>query len=232
MPDKDDLDLLLDSALATYADPDPDSGPESGLAQRVLLSLTAVRAAAEGRRHATKPRRWLAWAVAVPLAASLLLWIGIGRFSHPPSSPPQQAHQIPPSASPYGSSSDTRPRADGTLKRHDAKVSGKTRIEAGLVTGRDFSRAASPAHSRQALAPEGRSFATTGVTRAPVPKLDVFPSPQPLTPQERVLVTAATRGSETEREALLEAAKPPSDAPLAIADLSIPPLVPPDEGKK
>ena len=32
MPEKDDLDRLLDSALSTYADP----GPESGLEERVL----------------------------------------------------------------------------------------------------------------------------------------------------------------------------------------------------
>jgi hypothetical protein len=47
-----------------------------------------------------------------------------------------------------------------------------------------------------------------------------------------VLVAAARLRSDAQRQALLAAAKPPSDAPLAIADLSIPPLVPPDDGNQ
>ena len=39
MREKDDLDLLIDSALATYADP----GPDSGLEDRLLVGLSAVR---------------------------------------------------------------------------------------------------------------------------------------------------------------------------------------------
>src|SRR5215472_7488723 len=91
MPDKDDLDLLLDSALATYGGP----GPETGLEQRVLSSLAAARAAEQERRARAWPRRWLAWAIAVPVAASLLLWIGISRTVRPPAIQTDHAHDAP-----------------------------------------------------------------------------------------------------------------------------------------
>ena len=64
------------------------------------------------------------------------------------------------------------------------------------------------------------------------PKQDVFPTPQPLTAEERVLVAAAATGDDAEHQKLLNASKPPPDAPLAIAGLSIPPLAPGDDGKK
>src|SRR5450631_1222883 len=45
MPDKDDLDLLLDSALSTYADP----GPRAGLEERVLSALNVAHIAGGSR---------------------------------------------------------------------------------------------------------------------------------------------------------------------------------------
>jgi hypothetical protein len=216
MPDRDDLDLLLDSALATYADP----GPDSGLEQRVLTSLADARTAREGRSRQTRLPRWLVWSVAVPIAASLLLWIGMEQFRHTHLTQQQQAFQSRPSPSSHGSQQQTSElRTDSGPLVH------------GALKGHDFSRAANATHSRRASALEGRFLTARRENRAPLPKLAVFPSPQPLTAEEQALVAAATRGSETQRTALLEAARPPSDAPLAIADLTIPPLVPPDEGK-
>ena len=213
MPDKDELDLLLDSALSTYADPGADSGPESSLAQRVLLSLAGARIAEEGRSPATKTRRWLSWAIAVPVAASLLLWLSVTKFNAP-SARQQQASQAHPSPS-----------------SHDSQAPSKSRLPAPeVLKGHDFSRAVNAAHSRRALAPEERPF--TARLQNPLPKLATFPSPQPLTAEEQTLVAVGAHGSDAQRTALLEAAKPPSDAPLAIADLSIPPLVPPDGGQK
>jgi hypothetical protein len=55
------------------------------------------------------------------------------------------------------------------------------------------------------------------------PKLDVFPTPQPLTPEEQVLVAAATDSSPVV-QAALQTPQITGDAPLSIASLDIPPL--------
>ncbi len=87
MPENDELDLLLDSALATYADP----GPNSGLEQRVLAGLEAARRSGEHHPRAfAGTRRWLPWAIAVPVAASLLiLWLSSTRFVRTPATQPR-----------------------------------------------------------------------------------------------------------------------------------------------
>ena len=84
----------------------------------------------------------------------------------------------------------------------------------------------------RSLAPEGCSSSDSSCAsamRVTAPKLIVFPTPQPLTAEEQTLLAAATRGSEAQRQALLESK--PVEAPLSIASLNIPPLAPPDEGK-
>ena len=73
MPDHDDLDLLLRSAVSTYGDPD------SGLAQRVLARVSAEVAPAPRRR-------WLPWAIALPAAACLLLLLVL--VGHKPAHTP------------------------------------------------------------------------------------------------------------------------------------------------
>ena len=60
MKDRDDLDILLDAALATYANP----GMPPGLASRILVSARRI----DGRRSSV---RWLPWAA--PVLAALLL---------------------------------------------------------------------------------------------------------------------------------------------------------------
>ena len=64
----------------------------------------------------------------------------------------------------------------------------------------------------------------------PQPKLNVFPTPRPLTPQERALVAVATRTPPSQRKSLLAAQKA-GDAPINIAAIYIDPLEMPDEGK-
>jgi len=212
MRKKDDLDRLLDSALATYADP----GPDAGFEKRVLEALATERAAGDIHSAAPSSRPWLPWVIAIPLAASLLLWIGTEQFRHAPLIQRQQASQRRPSPSPNYSQPE---------KSHSTSDTGAP----PALKGHDFSRAANVAKSLRALAPEGRISKYTQVET--VPKLAVFPSPQPLSREEQVLVAAARLRSDAQRQALLAASRPPSDAPLAIADLSIPPLVPPDESK-
>ena len=67
MRDKDDLDLLLDEALATYACVEE----SSNLSVRVLV---AVRQ----NEHRRAPLRWLPWAIALPVAAAVLIAVLVG----------------------------------------------------------------------------------------------------------------------------------------------------------
>jgi hypothetical protein len=194
MPEKDDLDLLIDSALSTYADP----GPDSGLEDRVLVTLAAVRAAAPPIRGGWR-RRWLPWAVAIPIAAGLLfLWLSPRREKPLPALEPQEARAgVPTAIAPHAASSgEVRP---GVPRRHAVRVT----------------QSASPVQAAQA---------------APLPKLDVFPTPQPLTAEERTLVLVVTQTPLPAREALVEAQS--LDAvPVRISEIHIPPLEPPDQGQ-
>jgi hypothetical protein len=195
MREKDDLDLLLDSALATYADP----GPDSGLEYRVLAALTAIRT--EPPAVLTPwPRRWLPWAIAVPIAAGLLLlWLSMARNKPLPASEPQQARQSAPApiAQPAAPSNEVR-RA--VPRRHPVRIP-----------------------------PPTSSVQTAQAT--PLPKLDVFPTPQPLTAEERALVDVVAQSPLPVREALVQA-QTQDDSPVRIAAIHIPPLEPSDQGQQ
>ena len=65
--------------------------------------------------------------------------------------------------------------------------------------------------------------ATQLASLSPLPKLDVFPTPQPLTPEERAFVVLITQTPTPVRNALL-AAQEQDDAPVHIAAIHIPPL--------
>lgn len=66
MRDKDDLDLLIDAALATYGDPGAD-----GLEERTLRGVQRHLASRRPPRYL----RWLAWSVAPAAAACVLAFI-------------------------------------------------------------------------------------------------------------------------------------------------------------
>jgi hypothetical protein len=195
MREKDDLDLLLDSALTTYADP----GPDSGLEQRVLSAMAAAQTAGE-RRRLGRPRRWWpAWAIAVPVAACLLvLWLSIPRSVHAPSIQPQASQSHPPLSSPGSHvASGSRPPAHRALREHD------------------------PIRVTHAVPSTMASASGT----SPLPKLDVFPTPKPLTAQERALLVVAIKAPPQAREAMVEAQEQ-NNGPHRIAAIHIPPLEP------
>ncbi len=209
MPENDDLDFLLDSALATYADP----GRDSGLEQRVLAALTATCA-----EHAApaKPRPlWLPWAIAIPVAAGLLiLWISIGKTVHAPSIQPRMAiHKNAPA---------TEALATNTSEHGQAKHPSGAKARGNVAASAPF------ASTRGKLKPCADTNPHCG--KRSIPKLDVFPTPTPLTDEERALVAAADTGPPSEREALI-ASQQHGDAPLSIAALNIPPLATSGEGK-
>lgn len=196
MPEKDELDLLLDSALSTYADP----GADSGLEQRVLAAIEVARHSERPRLFA-KARRWLPCAIAIPIAAGLLLlWLSIPKSVHAPISTPQIAERHPAPQNIVSTSQPVQPPPNTAHRRH---------------------------RSPSAIPPS----APDQVARSlPLPKLDVFPTPSPLSPEERALVTVAETGPPSQREALIESQQHP-DAPLSIAALNIPPLAASGGGK-
>jgi hypothetical protein len=205
MREKDDLDLLLDSALSTYADP----GPDARLEDRVLAALEAGQGSGERRRWFDWPR--LTWAVAVPVAICLL-WVSLARVVHAPSTQSQVPSPPGPSLS---SKAPAQPHVT-TMHPSGAKAPSHSGSTSARLKSCPVTKPACDVSADVAKA-------------AHLPKLDVFPAPQPLSAEERVLV-AATNGSPAEREALA-VSKEPADAPLSIADLNIPPLAPPDEGR-
>jgi hypothetical protein len=190
MPELDDLDLLIRSAVATYADP----GPGDDLARRIL-----VRVAAKATPALT--RRWLPWAIALPIAAGLgaLAVLSGSMPSRPGIGKTNQAsNSQPPLRAITGAAPSTTPSA-------------RTR------------RSKAPLQNRQP--PLTKKAAQTAL----LPKLDVFPTPRPLTPEEKALATFAAEASEPERRSLIEAQQQ-ADAPLAIAAIQIQPLEPPEPG--
>lgn len=74
------------------------------------------------------------------------------------------------------------------------------------------------------------SSARDTVRAAALPKRDVFPSPQPLTPGERALAEFATQVPLVQRQAILQA-QMQDEEPLRIAELDIPFLETPHLGK-
>lgn len=185
MHEKDQLDLLLDSALSTYAD------PPAGLEDRVLSALDATRI----RTH----RGRLAWTIALPAAACVLLqWLSTPKTIHAPSIPDQHAQHTNSSSS------------SSILHKHPSHPS--------------HSIAHPPLSSTQPTTAQAAS-------KTPLlPKLDVFPTPRPLTTEECSLALVATQAPASLRQALLDA-QADDIPPLHIASTHIPPLDAPDQGQ-
>lgn len=216
MREKDDLDVLLNSALASYAD----AGADSGLEKRVLAALEDTRSSPQHNPFFATRKRWLPWAIALPVAACLLLWIAIVNFKQTPSMKTQLAHES------HETPAATRVGPPAKHPTGQKESAGKTVV----LKGHDLSRAINRAVSTRALAPEGcPSHSIAGTTCAPLPKLDVFPTPQPLTMQEQALVVVATQTPTPELRALIEAENQKGE-PFPIAAAHIPPLEPPDPG--
>ncbi|MGH9590802.1 MAG: hypothetical protein ACRD25_10415 [Terracidiphilus sp.] len=205
---RDELDRLLDSALATYAHPGPDSGADLGLEQRILTRIAA-------ERHGAPRRRWLAWAVALPAAAILLLFAGlsIARQTYTPRPASQQGH--------ISSQRLHRRNQLAAEKRGNGLYQGTTSVVPKKHSKEQWSLAPDAApHSRRAA---------RAAPAEPLPKLDVFPTPQPLSPEEQALVNFAAYATKSERESLVTAL-PQANAPLHIAAIQIKPLQPPAAG--
>ena len=189
------MDALIDAALPSYAEPGeiPDA--------RVVAVRVMERARAAERRG----RFWW-WAVVVPATACLLvallgtIWTlrgprvsGIAWTPKAPAVAESRKNLVPQRLKPDSSRS-----VDGTAQAPPLQNrfvdSGKARVaEAGV--------------------PDERRL----------PKLEVFPTPRPLSPEEQELVAFATETPAKVREQVVEAQKHVSD-PIVIADVKIAPL--------
>lgn len=187
MRNEEELDQLIDAALAGYADP----GPE--LARRVLGRIAAEPAPA--------PRRgWLPWAVALPAAACLLVAILVYprlRTAGPQPAPANEAAH---------------------LQKPEVLTAG---IAPRPARRREIAQRAKPAaHNRPSAALEAHA--------QPLPKLDVFPAPEPLSRQEQALAVFAARTPQPELRALAESEQ--QEVPLTVASIQVLPLESPDAG--
>jgi hypothetical protein len=137
---------------------------------------------------------------ALPAAACLLLTVFVWKSAVPPAIRPS-THQ---------------PNAASVTSKSQTPVIAKVRPAQTIPT-----RAVRGTMSRRAVAVAGS---------AARPKFDVFPLPQPLSPEEQALYAFATQVPEEQRQAVLAAQKK-DDAPLNIAAIHIQPLEIPDTGK-
>jgi hypothetical protein len=184
MKDRDDLDILLDTALATYVDP----WTPLGLTSRIIASARSI----DSRR---RPVKWLPWAV--PALAALLLTVAFFArhvLTHRTALPP--VAQLSP-----------RP----SVHVPDPAVA-----------------------IQQQTAVRSNSLRTTKITHAaipprPLPRLEVFPTPTPLTSEEQALVALANRNPGDITQSFARNQTQPVE-PLRIAAIQIPPLSPPDNG--
>jgi hypothetical protein len=143
-------------------------------------------------------RRWLPWAFALPVAACLIVLMLV-TVSKPARNITDRTNQA----------------GLKQPKSVDIKGDGPSSISASTQRGKAL---------RGMLHP---TLAATVERTRRLPKLDVFPTPQPLTPAEQELVAYIAHAPETELQSLVDAQKQ-MDAPISIAALEIQPLRPPE----
>jgi len=182
MPERDELDMLIDSALGTYAEPRP------GLEQRTLVRISGEVRRSSGRR--------ILVAMTVPLAALLLLFVYL--MATTPHSRPNQLAYSP--AVPSPAHAAPSPAAHQPPQPID-------RVH------RQFRKPAAIRIQAKTILP---------------PKLNVFPTPQPLRAGEQALIRFVAQAPEADRKALVEAQQR-LDQPLNISAIRIPPLQQPEE---
>ena len=157
MHDDDDLDLFLNEALTTYAE------PAAGLEQRIIARVEGVGTDSS----APTLRRWPGWAVILPLAACILLFFAMPKRQ-------TESNQVSKSQRPQQNSIITTPTTPSqTLKQP-------------------------PVHPPKHQSPSARLHTSSpSSVSVPAHKLEVFPTPQPLGPQEQALGRTGFTGRYT-----------------------------------
>ena len=159
--------------------------------------LDAVRARMSPKKKTARRLRWLPSALALPVATCLLLYF---------VSTPKKTH-LPPRS------------ADQARQAHEPAVESANNHPA-LRTGL-------PPKGKRPIPKAQPRTVNLALNPAPPPKLDVFPTPRPLTQEEQALVIIANQTPKPVLEALI-LAQEQDEAPVAIAAIHIPPLDPPE----
>jgi len=193
MPERDELERLIDSELASYAE------PRAGLEQRVLARLEA-----DGAWGSRIFLGWHRWALAGAIAMAIALIIGLPRFTH----------------------RVTVNTAGESITNQQRIASAKDAAPDVHVRTRHLPRIAKSMRSARQIA-SGSAMRSENPQR---PKLDIFPAPQPLSPQEQFLAELATHLPKAERERLLSGYNS-QNAPLEISSIKISPITVPMLGK-
>ena len=150
----------------------------------------------------TPARRWWPWAAALPIAACLVILVMLvaPKAKHVPLTPSNQAH-----------------------------ISAQSPDSAGSTTPAKSIETAQTSRARSSRPRENMRHSGVAANTRSLPKLDTFPAPQVLTPEEQALATYAAHAPEEQQRALIEA-HDKLEAPLTIAAISIQPLEPPAPG--
>jgi hypothetical protein len=195
VPERDELDRMIDAELARYGE------PRVGLEQRIL-----ARVSAQGSRPSWPVRAWqvltLAGAIAALVFAMSILFL------------PRTAHRGTGATTARSTSVDDSPVA-----------SVKSVVPETPIRVPHVKEIAKPASSSLR---NYRSPASPGPVQRP--KLDVFPAPQPLSPQERAMINFARQLPDAERQKLIVDQKH-TEEPLQVSSIRISPITVPELGK-
>lgn len=155
--EQDELDRVLDAALAKFAAVQP----RSGLEERVLAHLRAEQAR-------VPDRAWWRWSAIAAVAAVIVVLLALSLRSDKPSPPIAINHLSIPTQAPKERATQVVPNAQRREVRPQERAVRKLAVPT------------SP--------PE------VGIARAP--KLEQFPSPQPLSEQEKLLCNYVAQNPE------------------------------------
>jgi hypothetical protein len=196
MRSDDRVEELMDEALRSYAE--GVEVPET----RVAIARVMERA----RELVARTQAWV-WAVVVPAIVCLLAVVAVGAAWLIPGSRVAEIAWVP--------------KAPGV-------VSGTEGISPGSGWYAKSSRgSASESRARKSLAHQDRApgirLASAPSSAQRLPKMAVFPTPRPLTPEEQALLVFAAQASPAAKKEVIEAERHLGD-PIVIAELKIDPL--------
>jgi hypothetical protein len=187
MPERDELDRLIDAELSRYAE------PRAGLEQRILARID-TEPPARFRIFGA----WERWALAGAIAAAIILSIG-----------------VPLSMRQNGTTVST---AGGRATHSREPISANMNVPA---THPEVRLSKQPDNSAQRTPRRSRTIEVT--QHATLPKLDLFPTLQPLSESEHVVTRFAVAASKTQRKSLLIPSEE-IEEPIRITAIHIPPL--------
>jgi hypothetical protein len=201
-------DEQMDAALLSYAAPPEMTEPRVAVAR----VMEQVRAAEWARR-----RVWM-WAVTSATAfLAALVALGMAWSMRGTRDPEIAWAPKPPGVAHVAERADGGRGDQESGRSAVARVAARPRLLPGARTSGVRPTGAGDGEDRQEVA------------QRTLPKLEVFPTPRPLSPEEQALVALATQTSPEVERKVAEAEKHAGD-PIAIAELKIRPLS--EDGKQ